>query len=97
MANVAIGNEELVPRIKKAIGTLKELREVRVGDEEKARLTNKIEGMEVILNQHDLRFQNMQTAKDVVTLAAMIATGADPKHAQAVNLVQGYLMEYAAD
>lgn len=97
MANVAIGNEEMVPRIKKAIGNLKELREVRVGDEEKARLTNKIEGMELILNQHDLRFQNMKTAKDVVTLAAMIATGADPKHAQAVNLVQGYLMEYAAD
>lgn len=97
MANVAIGNEEMVPRIKKAIGNLKELREVRVGDEEKARLTNKIEGMELILNQHDLRFQNMKTAKDVVTLAAMIATGADPKHAQAVNLVQGYLMDYAAD
>jgi hypothetical protein len=97
MANVAIGNEELVPRIKKAIGNLKELREVRVGDEEKARLTNKIEGMQLILNQHDLRFQNMRNAQDVVTLAAMIATGADEKHAQAVNLVQGYLMEYAAD
>lgn len=97
MANVAIGNEEMVPRIKKAIGNLKELREVRVGDEEKVRLTNKIEGMELILRQHDLRFQNMKTAKDVVTLAAMIETGADPKHAQAVNLVQGYLMEYAKD
>lgn len=97
MTMVEIGNEELVPRIKKAIGNLKELREVRVGDEEKTRLTNKIEGMEFILNQHDLRFQNMRTAKDVVTLAAMIATGADPKHAQAVNLVQGYLMEYAKD
>lgn len=97
MTMVEIGNEELVPRIKKAIGTLKELREVRVGAVEKARLTNKIEGMEFILNQHDLRFQNMRTAEDVVTLAAMIAVAADPKHAQAVNLVQGYLMEYARD
>jgi hypothetical protein len=97
MTMVGIGNEEMVPRIKKAIGNLKELREVRVGAEEKVRLTNKIEGMEFILNQQGERFQNMRTAKDVVTLAAMIATGADPKHAQAVNLVQGYLMEYAKD
>lgn len=97
MTMVEIGNEELVPRIKKAIDNLQKLRETRVGAEEKARLTNKIEGMEFILNQHDLRFQNMRNAKDVVTLAAMIATAADPKHAQAVDLVQGYLMEYAAD
>lgn len=97
MATVEIGNEELVPRIEKAIVNLKELREGREGAEEKVRLTNKIEGMELILHEQGERFQNMKTAKDVVTLAAMIAVGAEENHAQAVNLVQGYLMEYATD
>ena len=35
MATVAIGNEELVPRIEKAIANLNELREGREGAEER--------------------------------------------------------------
>lgn len=96
MANAAIGNEELVPRIEKAIATLTELRETRTSPDEKTRLTNKIEGMELVLNAQRERFQNMKTPQDVVTLAAMIAMDVDPKHEQGVNLVQGYLMEYYA-
>ena len=97
MATVAIGNEELVPRIEKAIANLNELREGREGAEEKARLTNKIEGLELILEAQRERFQHMQTPEDVLTLAVMVGTGADAKHAEAVNLVQGYLVEYAAE
>ena len=97
MATAAIGNEELVPRVEKAIATLTELRDALptgFGDDEKVRLTNKIEGMELVLNAQRERFQNMKTPQDVVTLAAMIAMDIDPKHEQGVNLVQGYLMEY---
>lgn len=99
MATAEIGNEELVPRIEKAIANLKELREALpagFGDDEKVRLANKIEGMELVLNAQRERFQNMKTPQDVVTLAAMIAMDVDPQHEQGVNLVQGYLMEYYA-
>lgn len=94
MATVAIGNEELVPRIEKAITNLKELREQRTGADEKERLNWKIEGLERILDQQRERFQHMRTPQDVLTLAAMINMNAYPWHGQAVNLVQGYLMEY---
>jgi hypothetical protein len=94
MANAKIGNEELVPRIEKAITTLTEMRDVRKGQDEKIRLTNKIEGMELVLNAQRERFQNMRTPQDVVALAAMIAMDVDPKHKQGVDLVRGYLMEY---
>jgi hypothetical protein len=94
MATFAIGNEEMVPRMEKAIAALKEIRETRVGDEEKTRLTNKIEGLEVVLEAHRERFQNMKKKEDVLALAAMIEIGTDEKHAQGVNLAQGYLMEY---
>ena len=97
MATAEIGNEELVPRIERAIVNLKALRDAlpaEFGDDEKVRLTNKIEGMELVLNAQRERFQNMKTPQDVVTLAAMIVMDIDPKHEQGVNLVQGYLMEY---
>jgi hypothetical protein len=97
MANVAIGNEELVPRIEKAIVILTEMRDAHTMPEEKVRLTNKIEGMELTLNAQRERFQHMRTAKDVFALAAMITTDIDPKHEQGIKLVQGYLLEYAAD
>lgn len=93
---VEIGNEELVPRIEKAIVTLTEIRAARKGQDEKIRLTNKIEGIELVLNAQRERFQHMKTPQDVVALAAMIAMDVDPKHEQGVNLVQGYLMEYYA-
>lgn len=94
MSNAQIGNEELVPRIEKAIVTLTEIRADRKDPDEKIRLTNKIEGIELVLNAQRERFQHMKTPQDVVTLAAMIAMDVDPKHEQGVNLVQGYLMEY---
>lgn len=94
MSNAKIGNEELVPRIEKAIVTLTEIRADRKDPDEKIRLTNKIEGIELVLNAQRERFQHMKTPQDVVTLAAMIAMDVDPKHEQGVNLVQGYLMEY---
>lgn len=97
MATFAIGNEEMVPRIEKAIVILKEIRERHTAPEEKTRLTNKIEGLEVILEAHEERFQHMRSKDDVVVMAAMIAHDADPKHAEAVNLAQGYLMEYYGD
>jgi hypothetical protein len=99
MATAEIGNEELVPRIEKAIAVMKELREAlpAMFGQEKVRLTNKIEGMELVLNAQRERLQNMKTPQDVVTLAAMIATNQfDPKYEQGIKLVQSYLMEYAA-
>ena len=96
MSNAQIGNEELVPRIEKAIVTLTKIRAERKDPDEKIRLTNKIEGIELVLNDQRERFQHMRTPEDVITLAAMIAMDIDPKHEQGVNLVQGYLMEYYA-
>lgn len=96
MTMVEIGNEELVPRIEKAIVILTEMCDAHTNTDEKVRLTNKIEGMELVLNAQRERFQHMRTPQDVVTLAAMIAMDVEPKHEQGVNLVQGYLMEYYA-
>lgn len=94
MTMVEIGNEELVPRIEKAIATLKELREGQENEDERGRLDSKIEGLEFILSTQGERFQHMRTQEDAVALASMVAMNAYPWHGAAVKLVQGYLMEY---
>jgi hypothetical protein len=94
MATAEIANEEMVTRVETAIRRLKVLRDERKATAEKTRLTNKIEGMELILNDNRARFQNLRNADDVVTVAAMIEFVAAPEHAQAANLIQGYLMDY---
>lgn len=93
MATAEIANEEMVTRVETAICRLKTLRDERRVTGQ-TRLTNKIEGMELILNDNRERFQNLRNADDVVTVAAMIEVVAAPEHAQAANLIQGYLMDY---
>lgn len=94
MTYIALANEELVPRIERAITTLTELRATRKEAKEITRLTNKIDGLVIILNDQRERFQNMRTVRDAAILCDMIEITSNPEHEAAVKLVQGYLAEY---
>ena len=72
-------------RIQNAIVTMKALLEKTEQPEEHARLTDKLDGLETILAAQWERFWNIKTGWDVLTLAAMVGTGADPKHHEAVT------------
>lgn len=97
MTNVMIGKEELVPRVERAVMKLNKLAMQATDPEEKARLAAKAEGARIVLERHRERFQNMRNADEVVTLAAMIDARKEEPHDQGMQLVLGYLMEYAND
>jgi hypothetical protein len=94
MMNVEIANEEMVPRVKRAILNLAQLEAGTTDPKERERLGNKIAGVQATLATHHERFRNMRTPEDLVTLAAMVAVGVEPQHVEGAALVQGYLMDY---
>lgn len=92
--NIDIANEEMVGRLSKAVKALEALSKIQSTPDGQERLENKAEGVAAILKAQKERFQNMRDERDVLTLAAIIETGADPKHEEAAKLVRSYLMDY---
>lgn len=93
--NVQLADEEMVPRTETALKTLRMLAEGATTDEQRERLLNKAEGVSMTLEAYRENFQNLKVTADVIALADLIMKDVEEKHRPGVQLVHGYLMEYA--
>lgn len=98
MTYIELANEELVPRVEKAIAGLMVRQDGFHPRESYFKyIGNKIKGVQNALAAHREEMQKLDSAEEILALATVIESEALPTHMDGAKLVAGYLREYASD
>ena len=93
MSRIESAGKEVIREIEQSLANARYIRDETEGTE-RTRLTNLIHGLGFILASYAGLLRKMETAEDVVRAAFLVGIGTEARYREAIDLVQGHLLQY---